>query len=112
MALACQRESPRPAAPRITSHAPVPKSIEANTSKPPAAPPVVRDLAAIVADRQLNVIFTFNSTGYFIYRGQTMGYEYDLLNLFAHESKLHLNPMVVRDSKVLYEKLNKGDGDI
>jgi membrane-bound lytic murein transglycosylase F len=115
MALACQRGAeprPKPPTPQVTSHAAVPKSIEANTSKPPAAPPVVRDLDAIAADRQLNVIFTFNSTGYFIYRGQTMGYEYDLLNLFAHESNLRLNPIVLRDSKVLYEKLNKGDGDI
>ena len=114
IAFACQRanERPKAEAPRAQSNAAVPKSIEAKPSRPPAAPPVVRDLDAIMADRTLNVIFTFNSTGYFVYRGQTMGYEYDLLNLFAHDSGLQLNPVVVRDSKVLFEKLNKGDGDI
>ena len=60
----------------------------------------------------MNVIFTFNSTGYFIYRGQTMGFEYDLLSLFVRESNLRLNPIVIRDSKVLFEKLNRGEGDV
>ena len=112
IALACRRETPQPAAPRPTSSAPVPKSIEAKPSKTPVTAPIARDFDAIRAARTLNVIFTFNSTGYFIYRGQTMGYEYELLNLFAHDSGLRLNPVVVRDSKVLFEKLNRGDGDI
>src|SRR5207302_8686950 len=64
------------------------------------------------AGRTLNVIFTCNSTGYFIYRGQTTGYEYDLLTLFARESNLRLHPIVVRDSKILFEKLNRGEGDV
>ena len=86
--------------------------MEGKSSKAPTAAPIVRDLDAITASRTLNVIFTFNSTGYFIYRGQTMGYEYDLLNLFAHDSHLRLNPIVVRDSKVLFEQLNSGEGDV
>ena len=114
MALACQREARRvaPPTPQVKSTAPVPKSIEAKTSKPPTVPPVNRDLDAIVAAKTLNVVFTFNSTGYFIYRGRTMGYEYDLLNLFARENNLRLNPVVIRDSKVLFDKLNEGDGDV
>src|SRR5436853_8202 len=61
---------------------------------------------------RLPVLFTFNSTGYFVYRGETMGYEYELLNLFAKETGLRLEPVVVRDSRVLFEKLNHGDGDV
>ena len=111
---ACQRHAPprRHAAPQVANTSRVPKPSEGKSAKPPTTAPIDRDLEAITASRTLNVIFTFNSTGYFIYRGQTMGYEYDLLNLFARESNLRLNPIVVRDSKVLFEKLNRGEGDV
>jgi membrane-bound lytic murein transglycosylase F len=111
---ACQRHAPPPAhaAPHVANISRVPKPTEGKPSKAPTVAPIVRDLDAINAGRTLNVIFTFNSTGYFIYRGQTMGYEYDLLTLFARESNLRLNPIVVRDSKVLFEKLNRGEGDV
>src|SRR5438132_10434470 len=111
---ACERRVPPPrkATPRVTNRSSVPKPIEGKGVKPPATPPMSRDLDAITRSRALNVLFTFNSTGYFIYRGQTMGYEYDLINLFAGDSSLRLNPIVIRDSKVLFEKLNRGDGDV
>jgi membrane-bound lytic murein transglycosylase F len=41
-----------------------------------------------------------------------MGYEYELLSLFARESNLRLKPVVSRDSKLLFEELNRGDGDV
>lgn len=92
--------------------APMPKPLEAKAAPAPVRPPIARDLEQIAADRTLKVIFTFNSTGYFIYRGETMGYEYELLNLFAEESGLRLEPVIARDSKVLFEALNRGDGDV
>jgi membrane-bound lytic murein transglycosylase F len=118
--LACHREPahppparpPAPAPPPITNTAPVPKPMEAKLPKTPDTPPVDRDLAAIAAAKTLKVLFTFNSTGYFIYRGETMGYEYDLLNQFAHDNGLRLAPVVIRDSSELFEKLNRGDGDV
>lgn len=72
----------------------------------------MRDLDAIRSSGELRVLFTFNSTGYLIYRGVVMGYEYDLLNLYAKETGLTLRPIVVRDSAELFEKLNRGDGDV
>jgi len=115
---ACRREPAKPpparppAPPPITNTAPVPKPLEAKLPKTPDTPPVDRDLPAIAAAKTLKVLFTFNSTGYFIYRGETMGYEYDLLNQFAHDNGLRLAPVVVRDSNELFEKLNRGDGDV
>ena len=87
---ACERRVPPPrkATPRVTNRSSVPKPIEGKGVKPPATPPMSRDLDAITRSRALNVLFTFNSTGYFIYRGQTMGYEYDLINLF-HKDEIH-----------------------
>ena len=92
--------------------APVPEPIEAKAAVAPAATPVARDLEEIAAARTLRVLFTFNSTGYFVYRGETMGYEYELLSLFASETGLRLEPVVARDSKLLFEKLNRGEGDV
>ena len=117
--LACHREPaapPHPPAPppkpAITNTAPVPKPLEAQLPKAPESPPIDRDLPAIADAKTLKILFTFNSTGYFIYRGETMGYEYDLLNQFAHDHGLRLAPVVVRDSNELFERLNRGDGDV
>src|SRR5438128_9148775 len=85
--IACGRASTPPAStqPPPTATTAVPKPTDAASAAPPIAPPVDRDLPAIATDGALHILFTFNSTGYFIYRGETMGYEYDLLNLFARE---------------------------
>ncbi len=88
------------------------KSVESPPPAPPPAPPVERDLDAITESKELRVLFTFNSTGYFIYRGATMGYELELLERFARENGLRMHPVVVRDSRELFEKLNAGEGDI
>jgi membrane-bound lytic murein transglycosylase F len=113
---ACERAKepppPPPTRPAATQTTAVPKPTEAQPAKPPTTPPVARDLDAIRQSGELRVLFTFNSTGYFIYRGEVMGYEYDLLNLFAHELHLRLRPVVIRDSAQLFEKLNRGEGDV
>ena len=88
------------------------RSMEASPPANPPAPPIARDLPEIVAAKELRVLFTFNSTGYFVYRGATMGYEFELLDRFAKEHGLRLTPVVVRDSRTLFEQLNKGDGDV
>src|SRR5690606_21643106 len=74
-------------------------------------PPIDRDLAAIVARDTLVVLTSFNSTSYFLYRGQAMGYEYELLGDFAEEAGVELVMRVVpRDS--LLHLLNLGVGDV
>jgi membrane-bound lytic murein transglycosylase F len=107
-ALACRRG----ATPPERKPAPVPRPLEGKAAPAPAAAPIARDFEQIAADRTLKVLFTFNSTGYFIYKGEAMGYEYELLDIFAKESGLRLEPVVVRDSKLLFEALNRGDGDV
>jgi membrane-bound lytic murein transglycosylase F len=113
--LACSREAAPPAAP--TPRPPArpetrTKAVEGLPPAPAPAPPVDRDLAAIAEAKELRVLFTFNSTGYFVYRGATMGYEFELLERFAREHKLRMKPVVVRDSRELFEKLNSGEGDV
>jgi membrane-bound lytic murein transglycosylase F len=109
--LACGKAEQK-AAPATPSPPAAAKSLEAKPPKDPVAEPIARDLPEITNDKTLRVLFTFNSTGYFVYRGETMGFEYDLLSRFARESKLRLVPVVVRDSTRIFEQLNRGEGDI
>ncbi|HXT22238.1 MAG TPA: transporter substrate-binding domain-containing protein [Thermoanaerobaculia bacterium] len=106
--LAC-RETPQEKAARSAR---LPKPLEGKPAAAPAAAPIARDFEQVAEDKTLAVLFTFNSTGYFVYRGETMGFEYELLNAFATESGLRLKPVVARDSKVLFEALNRGDADV
>ncbi|MEM8558089.1 MAG: transglycosylase SLT domain-containing protein [Bacteroidota bacterium] len=73
--------------------------------------PIERDLDAIHAGDTLTVLSAYNSTSYFLYRGEPMGYEYDLLQRFAEDQDLVLRMQIVpRDS--LLVKLLRGEGDI
>jgi membrane-bound lytic murein transglycosylase F len=78
----------------------------------PMAQPIRRDLAEIRERGTLTVLAPYNSTSYFIYRGEPLGYEYELLQAFARERNLNLKMLVVTDRKSLYALLNSGDGDI
>ncbi|MCA1814797.1 MAG: transporter substrate-binding domain-containing protein [Acidobacteria bacterium] len=79
----------------------------------PMAPPVVaRDLAQIRERGTLTVLAPYNSTTYFIYRGEPFGYEYELLKAFAADHSLELKMIVVTDRKSLLALLNSGEGDI
>ena len=113
LALACGQREPAPVQQRAPAALePRTRSLEAAPPTPPPAPPVAHDLAQIAESKELRVLFTFNSTGYFVYRGATMGYEFELLERFARDNKLKMRPVVVRDSRELFEKLNAGEGDI
>jgi len=113
LTLACGREAPvTKTTPSHAERSPLPKPVEAPPPAPPKIEPIARDLDVIRADKTLRVLFTFNSTGYFVFRGETMGYEYELLSRFATAQKLKLVPVVVRDSAAMVEQLNKGEGDV
>ena len=114
LVLACgQREQARPTSPASPKAADTrTKSLEASPPTPPPLAPIARDLPQIIESKELRVLFTFNSTGYFVYRGATMGYEFELLDRFARENKLKMKPVVVRDSRDLFDKLNAGEGDV
>jgi membrane-bound lytic murein transglycosylase F len=74
--------------------------------------PIVRDFDAIVARDTLVVLTQFNSTSYFLYRGEPMGFEYEFLAWFAKEHDLHLKTVVVPDRDSLLVLLNEGVGDV
>ncbi len=74
--------------------------------------PVDRDLDEILESDTLHVLTTYNSTSYFLYRGEAMGYEYDLLKAFADDHDLHLKVHVRSTRDSIYHRLNAGIGDV
>lgn len=75
-------------------------------------PQVRRDLDAIKKDGKLRALTVYSGTSYFLYKGQAMGYEYDLLKRFAKYLDVELEMVVVKDQDELIAKLNQGEGDI
>ncbi|HEY9283071.1 MAG TPA: transglycosylase SLT domain-containing protein [Pyrinomonadaceae bacterium] len=86
--------------------------IDRRAGVPAPAEPVKRDLPELKEGGTLTVLAPYNSTTYFLYRGEPMGYEYELLQAFAKEQGLALKMRVVTDRKSFYSMLNNGDGDL
>ena len=83
-----------------------------STGVPPPAEPVRRDLAELRERGELTVLAPYNSTTYFVYRGEPLGYEYELLRAFAESEGLRLKMVVVTDPRSLLPLLNSGEGDV
>src|SRR5829696_5183644 len=78
----------------------------------PMVEPISRDLAQIRERGSITVVAPYNSTTYFIYQGEPLGYEYELLAAFAKDLGVALKIVVVTDPKSLIPALNEGEGDI
>jgi membrane-bound lytic murein transglycosylase F len=78
----------------------------------PLTEPINRDLAQIRERGSLVVLAPYNSTTYFIYQGEPLGYEYEILRAFAKDLGVQLKMVVVTDPKSLFPLLNSGDGDL
>ncbi len=73
---------------------------------------VERDLKEIKEKGVLRVVTTYSSTSYFLYRGQPMGYEYDLLKRFARDIDVDLKIEVSNNIDTMYQMLNTGKVDL
>ncbi|HOD66377.1 MAG TPA: transporter substrate-binding domain-containing protein [candidate division Zixibacteria bacterium] len=70
------------------------------------------DLPQIKRRGVLRVLTAFSSTGYFVYRGRTMGFEHELLARLAEHLDLRLEVIPVRDIDSLIILLAAGEGDL
>ena len=70
------------------------------------------DFEAIKERGYIIALVDNSSTGLFIYKGKTMGYEYDLLKMFADSMGIELQIHIERNLEKAFEKLNAGEGDI
>lgn len=75
-------------------------------------PPIDYDLDSIIERGVLKAIVVGGPTSFFIYRGESMGFEYELLNRFAEELGVKLELVVAKNFDELGEWLNSGKGDV
>ena len=61
---------------------------------------------------KLIAVMDFNSTNYFIYRGEPMGYQYELLRLLAEHLEVKLEVKVENDIDENFNMLKNGECDI
>lgn len=69
-------------------------------------------LAEIKKNKKLTVLTENNSTSYFVYRGEPMGYDYEVLNHFAKSLGVDLEVIVVNDINTILDELIAGKADI
>ena len=77
-----------------------------------AEPEVTIDLNQIRERGFLQAIVDNNSISYFIYRGQPMGFEYELLQSLTRALKVKLKIKVISGIEQSIDLLNKGEGDL
>jgi len=77
-----------------------------------AIDPISYDLEAIKKAGVLRAITTFSPTGYFLYRGQAMGFEYEILSRLAQNIDVKLEIVLAKNVDSIIPMLNRGEGDI
>ena len=77
-----------------------------------ASAPVTFDLDSIRARGRLIAVTDFNSTSYFIYRGEPMGFHYELLSAFAGHIGVELELITENHLEHAFEFLNAGEADL
>lgn len=70
------------------------------------------DLPAIQKKGELVVLTLYGSTTYFNYRGEPMGFQYELCEQFAKYLKVDLKVETARSQEELISKLREGKGDL
>lgn len=71
-----------------------------------------RDWSDIKKDGVLKVLTTYSGTSYFLYKGEPMGFEFDLLTKFAKDKNLKVDLKIVSSLDSMFYYLNKGDVDL
>lgn len=70
------------------------------------------DLDEIKKRGKLIAITSYNSYSYFMYRGEEMGYEYELIKRYADYLGVKLELKVEKNIEAMIEMLNNGEGDL
>lgn len=86
-----------------------PRSEDAGFAKEPK---VKFDLEGIQQRGYVNALVDNNSFSYFIYKGSSLGYEYELLKRFAKSIGVDLKIKVITGLEQAFHLLNTGEGDI
>ncbi len=71
-----------------------------------------RDLAQILTEGKIVVVTDFTSTNYFIYKGEPMGYQYEMLLSLASNLGVKLEIIAENNPEEAIKMLRKGEVDI
>lgn len=71
-----------------------------------------RDWEAIKQHGRLRMLTLNNPASYFMWRGELMGFDLDLVRAFAKQNGLHVSVILKDDINQLIEALKNGEGDI
>jgi membrane-bound lytic murein transglycosylase F len=83
-----------------------------NTNSPETATYKLNKLEMVKASGVLKVVTDFNSTSYFIYRGQPMGYQFELLQELADFLEVKLEVVANNNLQEKFEMLHNGEVDL
>ncbi len=72
----------------------------------------VTDFPEIAERGELIAITSYSPFSYFVYRGEVMGYEYELLRLFEAHIGLPVTIKLARDFGDMVDMLDRGEGDL
>lgn len=75
-------------------------------------PQVEIDLEEIKKRGRLIALTGYNANSYFIYKGEPLGFEYELLKLLAEDLGLELEIVIARNLDEIFNLLNQGKCDI
>ena len=81
-------------------------------SSPDNTTPVNIDLDSIRSRGRLIAVTDYNSTNYFIYRGEPMGFHYELLTAFADYIGVDLEMVTENQLENAFDLLNDGKADL
>ena len=70
------------------------------------------ELKRILTEKELRVVVDYNSTNYFVYKGQPMGFQYELLKAFANDLGVELSIFVSNNLEETFEGLNNQQYDL
>ena len=71
-----------------------------------------RDLNEVIESGALKVVTSYSPVSYFIYRGQPMGYEYELLKYLEKHLEVNIELKIARDFNEMFEMLQSGEVDL
>lgn len=73
---------------------------------------VHKDLDSIKTEKKLRALINYSPTSYFLYKGNPMGFEYELLKKYAKHIDVELEVIPIKNMDSVFVELNKGKGDI
>ena len=72
----------------------------------------IRDLGDIKSTGKLTALIAYSGTSYFLYKGQPMGYEYEMLQKLADHFELTLDLKIAKNLDMMLDELRQGNIDI